>query len=80
MHSYFNDTARRLWIMASAMCLVVAFAVPVQGETLDTSMGELEYEAGYPTQETVEKLYNELDFQRAVQAYLWALPMASYGA
>ncbi len=80
MHSYFNDTTRRPWIMVSAMCLFIAFALPVQGETLDTSMGELEYEAGYPTQETVEKLYDELDFQRAVQAYLWALPMASYGA
>jgi hypothetical protein len=80
MHSYFNDTTRRFWIMASAMCLFAAFALPVQGETLDTSIGELEFEAGYPTQETVEKLYDELDFQRAVQAYLWALPMASYGA
>ncbi|MGB5702003.1 MAG: DUF1254 domain-containing protein, partial [Polyangiales bacterium] len=80
MHSYYNDTTRRPWIMVSAMCLFIAFALPVQGKTLDTSIGELEYEAGYPTQETVEKLYNELDFQRAVQAYLWALPMASYGA
>jgi hypothetical protein len=80
MHSYFNNTTRRPWIMASAMCLFIAFALPVQGETLDTSIGELEYEAGYPTQATVEKLYDELDFQRAVQAYLWALPMASYGA
>ena len=60
MHSYINDTTRRLWIIASAMCLVVAFAVPVQGETLDTSIGELEYEAGYPTQATIEKLYDEL--------------------
>jgi hypothetical protein len=80
MNSYFNETTRRLWIMASAMCLVVAFAVPIQGETLDTSIGEIGYEAGYPKQATVEKLYDELDFQRAVQAYLWALPMASYGA
>ncbi len=32
---------------------------------------------GYPTQETVEKLYEERDFQRACQLYLWALPMIS---
>lgn len=80
MHSYFNDTTRCLWVMASAVCLFVAIAVPVQGETLDTRIGELEYEAGYPTQATVDTLYDELDFQRAVQVYLWALPMASYGA
>ena len=66
--------------MSSTACLFLAFASPVQGETLDTRMGKLEFEAGYPTQETVDKLYDELDFQRAVQAYLWALPMASYGA
>ncbi|MEZ4598959.1 MAG: DUF1254 domain-containing protein [Syntrophotaleaceae bacterium] len=48
--------------------------------TIDSRLGQLGFEAGYPTQATIEKLYDELDFQRAVQAYLWALPMASYGA
>lgn len=47
---------------------------------LDTHIGTLEFRSGYPTDETAEKLYDELDLQRAVQAYLWALPMASYGA
>jgi len=28
----------------------------------------------------VEKLYDELDFQRAVQVYLWSNIMASFGA
>ena len=37
--------------------------------------GRLKFENGYPSDATVEKLYNELDFQRAVQAYLWGLPM-----
>ena len=41
---------------------------------------QLEFDAGYPSTATIEKLYSELDFQRGVQAYLWALPMASYGA
>ncbi len=80
MRSHFGDTGRPLRIMVSAMCLLMAFALRAQGETLDTRMGELQFEAGYPTEATVEKLYDELDFQRAVQAYLWALPMASYGA
>ena len=50
------------------------------GTTVDSRVGELEFTSGYPTQATASKLYDELDFQRAVQAYLWALPMASYGA
>jgi hypothetical protein len=32
---------------------------------------------GYPTKEPVEKLFDERDFQRATQIYLWALPMVS---
>jgi hypothetical protein len=60
--------------------LALFSSVPVQGDTLDSRVGQLEFKAGYPAKATVEKLYDELDFQRAVQAYLWALPMASYGA
>jgi len=43
--------------------------------TVKTRIGTLEFEKGFPTNETVEKLYEEMDFQRAVQAYLWGLPM-----
>ena len=43
--------------------------------TVNTRIGTLEFENGYPRDDTVKKLYNELDFQRAVQAYLWGLPM-----
>jgi hypothetical protein len=53
----------------------------LQAETLDTRIGKLEFTHdfanGYPTDATVEKLFNEMDFQRAVQAYLWAIPFAS---
>jgi len=35
---------------------------------------------GYPDQKTVENLFDEMDYQRAVQAYLWAVaPMAIAG-
>lgn len=43
--------------------------------TVETRIGKLEFIKGYPSDETVAKLYNELDFQRACQAYLWGLPM-----
>jgi hypothetical protein len=56
------------------------FVLPGLTETIDSRIGKLEFESGYPTEHTAQILYDELDFQRAVQAYLWALPMASYGA
>ena len=43
-----------------------------------TRIGKLsfthDFANGYPTEETVRKLYDERDFQRAVQAYIWAMP------
>jgi len=33
---------------------------------------------GYPAKESVTSLFDELDFQRAVQAYLWAVPLVSF--
>ena len=37
-----------------------------------------EYELGFPTPETSRKLFDEMDFQRAVQAYLWGYPAVSF--
>jgi hypothetical protein len=42
-----------------------------------TRIGELRYEAGFPTAETVKKLYDELDFQRAVLAYQYVDPLVA---
>ena len=71
---------------------VVAASIPVQGQPpvpqtgqgLPTSgvaksrIGPLAFQGGYPTDATVGKLYDELDFQRATQAYLWAIPIVSF--
>ncbi|WP_321916094.1 MULTISPECIES: DUF1254 domain-containing protein [unclassified Paraburkholderia] len=46
----------------------------VAQEIVDTRIGKLAFESGYPSQETVQKLYDEMDFQRACQAYLWGIP------
>ncbi|MCG7972188.1 MAG: DUF1254 domain-containing protein [Candidatus Thiodiazotropha taylori] len=43
--------------------------------TVETRIGELAFINGYPSESSVVKLYEEMDFQRAVQAYLWGLPM-----
>src|SRR5512137_492212 len=42
--------------------------------TIDTHIGKLDFELGVPTSETAARLYDEMDFQRAVQCYLWGLP------
>ena len=45
-----------------------------------TSQDDLVYEGGYPTEETIQKLYDQLDLQRAAQAYLDFLPAMSMQA
>jgi len=51
---------------------------------IETRIGRLEFTHdfanGYPTDRTVEKLYDARDFQRACQAYLWSLPAVSFTA
>ncbi len=46
-------------------------------DTLETRFGALNFFGGFPDKESVDKLYDNLDFQRAVQAYLLALPVVS---
>ena len=45
---------------------------------MKTRIGELTFENGYPAHNTVEKLFDEIDFQRACQAYLWGLPIVAF--
>jgi len=54
-----------------------AQTLPTSG-TIDSRIGPLGFEGGYPAEESVAKLYDELDFQRAVQVYLWAVPLVSF--
>lgn len=42
-------------------------------QTVETRLGTLKFFDGFPDKPTVEKIYDNLDFQRAVQAYLLAL-------
>ena len=44
---------------------------------IETRIGTLEYKGGYPTEETAQAAYDQLDVQRATQAYLEFMPMAS---
>ena len=46
-------------------------------DKVETRFGTLKFSGGFPDQASAEKLYENLDFQRAVQAYLLALPVVS---
>src|SRR5580765_4623822 len=67
------------YVIISSVAISPAFA---KNQTVDSHIGKLEFThdfaKGYPTKQTVEKLYDERDFQRACQAYLWAIPAVSF--
>jgi hypothetical protein len=46
-------------------------------ETMETRFGTLEFPGGYPTEETVQKVFDEMDLQRATQLYLDMYPALS---
>ena len=66
---------RRFRTLATAIAILFTTPVLAQ-ETIDSRIGPLSFThgftTGYPTNETIAKLYDEMDFQRAVQAYLWS--------
>lgn len=55
---------------------------PTPAESLDTPIGRLSFTPdfinGYPSEESVELLFDQIDFQRACQAYLWSIPIVSF--
>ena len=60
----------------SGLTLPAAHAqlLPTTG-SVASGLGPLELVNGYPTDATVAKVFDDIDFQRACQAYLWALPL-----
>jgi hypothetical protein len=67
-------------LMSAAICSLVAFAPPAvlaqdEPKEVITSQGAFPLdERGLPEQETIPALFDEMDYQGAVQAYLWAMP------
>jgi hypothetical protein len=49
-------------------------------DKVETRLGTLKFFDGFPDDATVEKLYDNLDYQRAVQAYLLAIPAVNQAA
>ena len=64
--------------LAIAGALAVTSADAQTPDSVKTRIGTLNFERGFPTEETTRKLYDEMDFQRAVQAFLWSFPAVSF--
>src|SRR2546421_5804106 len=66
-------TTRKHILIAAALVGVLAFITaqaqesPVLQGTKDTRIGKIEFDLGFPSKDSVTKLYDELDFQRACQ-------------
>src|SRR5262245_21592592 len=61
----------------AALALLVASSFG-HAQSVDTRIGTIELQAGYPSRASVERLFDEMDFQRATQAYIWALPAVGF--
>jgi len=68
-------------ILGVGLLVLLLASTASQAETVETRIGKLEFTHsfadGYPTDETVKILFEEMDFQRAVQAYIWSIPFVS---
>ncbi len=79
--------AKLLFVTAiAAMCTTTAFAQQYKTEIpasitipdrVETRLGTLNFTDGFPDDSTIQKVYDNLDFQRGVQAFLTAMPAAS---
>jgi len=66
------------WADAPPMKMTTQMAPGIAiADRVETRIGSLGFESGFPDDASVEVLYDNLDFQRAVQAYLLAIPAVS---
>ena len=71
---------KRLIIFLLVVCLFGCSTLDRNQQQTQTAIAvdseeRFAFEAGYPTPEASRALYDEMDYQRAVHAYIWATPM-----
>ena len=54
--------------IAAVMSFTSAHAQDTTPDSVKTRIGDLKVERGFPTEETKHKVFDEIDYQRAVQA------------
>ena len=58
---------------------LVLFCSPAQPQSSQFRGAEIPLRFGLPADEAArQKLYDEMDFQRATQAYIWGLPIVGF--
>ncbi len=58
-------------LLAVALMGTLAFAATgAHAEDINTRFGKIEVESGYPSKEGIGKLTDEMNYQRACQAYI----------
>ena len=81
----------RMWMVVSALVTGVVTTASAQTfrmttptasgvampNRVDTSLGTLNLSDGFPAPDTIEKIYDNLDRSRALQAYLLAIPIVN---
>ena len=63
--SAMKNISRNILVYTAATVLVVGALPGARAQTVDTRIGSLSFERGLPTEDTVTKLFDTLDFQRA---------------
>src|SRR5262245_43047151 len=76
---------RRAMMATGALLTMPEFITPAQAQqpagaaftgSVDTRMGKIDLVMGLPANAQVEqRIYDEMDYQRACQAYIWAIPI-----
>jgi len=64
--------------VTTAECLADEACHEINLNRIETRMGILDYQAGFPTKNTIERLYDEMDYQRAVLAHQISDNLVSY--
>jgi hypothetical protein len=64
--------------LAATFAITCAHSQTTTADSVKTRIGTLGFKNGFPTEETTRKLFDEMDYQRAVQAFLWAYPAVSF--
>ena len=60
--------------MKMTTMIPTAITIP---DRVESRIGTLEFEGGFPTEETAQIIYDQLDFQRAVESVMMTTPAAS---
>jgi hypothetical protein len=69
------DTIRNKSLISAALFIALALHPTAFAESAHwDELSKLPFKDNFPTPEASAKLYDELQFQRACQVYLWALP------